>query len=203
MALKTIMNQQSDFTGEFPVQYAKSGLWRFNESDVDEDDCAEDSSGCNRKAYINKWSGTTASFYDGILGRGIRFNINNPSTEQTYLKIANDGSIFQNLGKRIICGGWMRPTTYSVGNTFCPIIGTRNGPGNPIFYLSLYNGRPRLMLYNESGGSILDQSVTPPFKLETAPGTLSRLSSSRTIRTPGMWSATGKRAWSGSPTRSP
>ena len=46
MALKTIMNQQSDFTGEFPVQYAKSGLWRFNESDVDEDDCVPDSSGC-------------------------------------------------------------------------------------------------------------------------------------------------------------
>lgn len=70
---------------------------------------------------------------NGQKGRYLRMNTNNPSTEQTYLKIANDGSIFQNLGKRIICGGWMRPTTYSVGNTFCPIIGTRNGPGNPIF----------------------------------------------------------------------
>ena len=50
MALKTIMNQQSDFTGEFPVQYAKSGLWRFNESDVDEDDCVSDSSGCWRSS---------------------------------------------------------------------------------------------------------------------------------------------------------
>ena len=168
MALKTIMNQQSDFTGEFPVQYAKSGLWRFNESTVDEDDCVSDSSGCGRRLEIINWHGTTADLMNGQKGRYLRMNTNNPSSEQTYLKIANDGSIFQNLGKRIICGGWMRPTTYSVGNTFCPIIGTRNGPGNPIFYLSLYNGRPRIMLYNASGSLILDSSVTPPFKLENA-----------------------------------
>ena len=39
MALKTILNKQTDFTGEFPEEWAKSGLWRFNESDPDEDDC--------------------------------------------------------------------------------------------------------------------------------------------------------------------
>ena len=59
----------------------------------------------------------------------------------------------------------MNPTTYSVGNTFCPIFNTRQGPGQPILYLSLYSGRPRLMLYNSSGSLILDQSVTPPFSL--------------------------------------
>ena len=49
MALKAILNTQSDFTGEFPAEYAKSGLWRFNGPDVDEDDCVSDSSGCDRK----------------------------------------------------------------------------------------------------------------------------------------------------------
>ena len=31
MSLKTILNKQTDFTGEFPAEYAKGGLWRFNE----------------------------------------------------------------------------------------------------------------------------------------------------------------------------
>ena len=37
MALKMILNKQTDFTGEFPAEYAASGLWRFNESAPDED----------------------------------------------------------------------------------------------------------------------------------------------------------------------
>ena len=53
MALKTILNKQTDFTGEFPEEWAKGGLWRFNESDPDEDDCLLDSSGMGRVAYIN------------------------------------------------------------------------------------------------------------------------------------------------------
>lgn len=48
MALKTILNKQTDFTGEFPEEWAKGGLWRFNESDPDEDDCLLDSSGMGR-----------------------------------------------------------------------------------------------------------------------------------------------------------
>jgi phage minor structural protein len=59
----------------------------------------------------------------------------------------------------------MIPTTYSVGNTYCPILNTRYGPGQPIFYLSLFAGRPRIMLYNASGSLILDQTTTPPFSL--------------------------------------
>ena len=50
MALKTILNKQTDFTGEFPEEWAKGGLWRFNESDPDEDDCLLDSSGMGRAA---------------------------------------------------------------------------------------------------------------------------------------------------------
>ena len=61
MALKTILNRQTDFTGEFPEEWAKGGLWRFNESDPDEDDCLLDSSGMGRAATINNWSGTSAS----------------------------------------------------------------------------------------------------------------------------------------------
>ena len=165
MALKTILNKQTDFTGEFPEEWAKGGLWRFNESDPDEDDCLLDSSGMGRVAYINNWSGTSASLSANRLGNYFRMNIVNPSSEQNYLKVTNDGSIFASLGARIVCGGWMNPTIYSVGNTFCPIFNTRQGPGQPILYLSLYSGRPRLMLYNSSGSLILDESVTPPFSL--------------------------------------
>ena len=168
MSLKTILNKQTDFTGEFPGEYAKGGLWRFNEDAPDADTCLADSSGNGRKAYINKWSGTTASLIDGIFGSYFRMNINNPSSEQTYLKVTNDGTIFSDLGERIIVGGWMRPTTYSVGNTYTPILSTRGGTGQPIFYLSLIRGKPRLMLYNSSGSLILDTSVTPSFNLENA-----------------------------------
>lgn len=165
MSLKTILNKQTDFTGEFPAEYAASGLWRFNESAPDEDTALADSSGCGRNFTIVNWSGTTANLSKSPKGRQIRFNINNPTSEKTHLQVPNDGSIFANLGERIIVGGWMCPTTYSVGNTFCPIFNTRYGPGQPIFYLSLYSGRPRIMLYNSAGSLILDQSLTPSFKL--------------------------------------
>lgn len=168
MSLKTILNKQTDFTGEFPAEYAKGGLWRFNEDAPNADTCLADSSGNGRKAYINNWSGTTASLIDGVFGSYFRMNINNPSSEKTYLKVTNDGTMFSNLGERIIVGGWMRPTTYSVGNTYTPILSTRGGTGNPIFYLSLIRGKPRIMLYNSSGSLILDTSVTPSFNLENA-----------------------------------
>lgn len=165
MSLKTILNKQTDFTGEFPAEYAASGLWRFNESNPDEDTSLLDESGCGRNFTIINWSGTTANLSKSPKGRQFRFNINNPTSEKTHLQVTNDGSIFANLGERIIVGGWMNPTTYSVGNTFCPIFNTRYGPGQPIFYLSLYSGKPRIMLYNSAGSLILDQSMTPSFKL--------------------------------------
>ena len=165
MALKMILNKQTDFTGEFPAEYAASGLWRFNESAPDEDTALADSSGNGRNFTVVNWSGTTANLSNSPKGRQIRFNINNPTTEKTHLQVTNDGSIFANLGERIIVGGWMCPTTYSVGNTFCPIFNTRYGPGQPIFYLSLYSGKPRIMLYNSSGSLILDKTVTPSFSL--------------------------------------
>lgn len=99
MALKTILNQQTDFTGEFPAEWAKGGLWRMNESAPDENNHLLDSSGAERPAFINNWSGTTASMRSGQKGNYFRFNINNPSTEQTYLKVTNDGSISQALGQ--------------------------------------------------------------------------------------------------------
>ncbi|EPM6712402.1 phage tail spike protein [Listeria innocua] len=165
MALKTILNKQTDFTGEFPVEYAKSGLWRFNDLSVDGNGYLVDSSGLNRKMKLVNYIGTTASFQNGQKGRCIRINLNNPSAERTYLKVTNDGTFFSDMGERIIAGGWMIPTTYSVGNTYCPILNTRYGPGQPIFYLSLFAGRPRIMLYNASGSLILDQTTTPPFSL--------------------------------------
>ena len=111
MSLKTILDKQTDFTGEFPAEYAGGGLWRFNEDAPDSDTFLADSSGNGRKAYINNWSGTTASLTNGIFGSYFRMNINNPSSEQTYLKVTNDGTMFSDIGERIIVGGWMRPTT--------------------------------------------------------------------------------------------
>ena len=165
MALKNTMNTQDAFTGQVPSSWGKDGLWRFNESEPDANTCTADSSGNGRDAYINKWSGTTADFKTGHLGNYFQMNINNPSSEQTYLRVSNDGTMFSDIGERIVVGGWMKPTTYSVGNTYTPLLSTRAGTGNPIFYLSLIRGKPRLMLYNSSGSLILDTSVTPSFSL--------------------------------------
>ena len=165
MALKNTMNTQDAFTGQVPSSWGKGGLWRFNESEPDANTCTADSSGNGRDAYINKWSGTTADFKTGHLGNYFQMNINNPSSEQTYLRVTNDGTMFSDIGERIVVGGWMKPTTYSVGNTYTPLLSTRAGTGNPIFYLSLIRGKPRLMLYNSSGSLILDTSVTPSFSL--------------------------------------
>lgn len=159
------LNSQDKFTGQVPSSWGADGLWRFNESAPDSEYYLADSSGNDRKAYINNWSGTTASLQTGHLGRSFRMNINNPSTEQSYLKVSNDGTIFANIGKTLVVGGWFMPTTYSVGNTFCPLLNTRYGSGNPIFYLSLHSGKPRLMLYNSSGTLILDKDYTPSITL--------------------------------------
>lgn len=58
MALKTILNKQTDFTGEFEPTDKTGALWRMNESDsdVDDNDCyISDSSGCGRNAEIVNW----------------------------------------------------------------------------------------------------------------------------------------------------
>ena len=107
-----------------------------------------DSSGNGRDFNIVNWSGTTANLLEGLRGHFFRFNINNPTSEKTYLCAVNDGSIFSELGQRIVVGGWMNPTIYSVGNTFCPIFNTRQGPGQPILYLSLYS----CLLYTSGAG---------------------------------------------------
>lgn len=98
MALKNILNTQDAFTGEFPAEWAPDGLWRFNESEPDSNNYLADYSGKDRKAYIHNWSGTTADLKTGNFGRYFQMNINNPSSEKTYLKVENDGSIFSNLG---------------------------------------------------------------------------------------------------------
>lgn len=162
------VNTQDAFTGQVPSPWGADGLWRFNESEPDSNTSLADSSGKSRSAVISGWSGTTASLPTGHLGRSFRMNINDPSTEKTYLKVTNDGTIFQTFGGTIAVGGWFMPTTYSVGNTFCPLFNTRYGPGQPIFYLSLLSGKPRIMLYDSTGALILDKSVTPSFTLENA-----------------------------------
>jgi len=163
MALKIHIQTQEDFTGEFPLEFAKSGLWRFNENDIDDQGYLLDSSENNRKMEVINRAGTTAGLRAGAMGNYVQINLHDPGTEKSYLKVSNDGSIFQNIGDTILVGGWIKPTIYSIGNTYCPLFNTRSGPGQPIFYLSFFQGRPRIMLYNEAGSLILDRTTSPSF----------------------------------------
>ena len=165
MAIKSILTNQEDFTGEFPATSRTSALWRFNESAPDGSLRLLDSSRHGRHFSVSGWSGTSASLIAVRLGRYFRQNIVNPTSKKTHLIATNDGSFFSSLGEKIVVGGWINPTTYSVGQTYCPIFNTRQGPGQPIFYVSLYQGRPRMMLYNSAGLLILDQSETPSFSM--------------------------------------
>jgi len=165
VAVRSILTSQEDFTGEYPVTERTSALWRFNESAPDSNTQLRDSSGHGRHFTISGWSGTTASLPVSRFGRYFRQNISNPTSEKTHLIAANDGSFFSALGEKIAVGGWINPTTYSVGQTYSPIFNTRQGPGQPIFYVSLFQGRPRMMLYNSAGTLILDQSETPSFSM--------------------------------------
>lgn len=165
MAVKSILTAQEDFTGEFPITEHTAAMWRFNEAAPDSNTRLMDSSGNNRHFTVSGWSGTTASLVNSRHGHYFRMNISNLTTEKTHLIAANDGSFFSDLGDRIAVGGWINPTTYSVGNTYTPIFNTRQGPGQPIFYISLFQGRPRMMLYNSAGTLILDQTETPSITL--------------------------------------
>jgi len=165
MAVKSILTTQEDFTGEFPVTEKTAAIWRFNESAPDSQTRLMDSSGKGRHVTISGWSGMTAGLINSRHGRQLRLNLNNPTTERTHLVATNDGTFFSNLGDKIAVGGWINPTTYSVGQNFIPLFNTRQGPGQPIFYISLYQGRPRMMIYNSAGTLILDTSETPSFNL--------------------------------------
>ena len=165
MAVKSILTTQEDFTGEFPITEQTAAMWRFNESAPDNDTRLLDSSGKGRHFTVSGWLGTTANLSNGRHGRYLRMNINSPATEKTHLIATNDGTFFSDLGDKIAVGGWINPTTYSVGNTYTPIFNTRSGPGQPILYISLFNSCPRIMLYNSAGTLILDQTETPSFSM--------------------------------------
>lgn len=156
MGLKLLVNATEDFTGEFRKTANTQAQWKMNDSPSGDDTTLHDSSSHARNFTINGWSGTTASTRAGKLGKFFRFNTVNPATEKTHLRATNTGDFFTELGKRIVAGGWIYPTTYSVGTTFVPIFSTRSGPGNPLFYLSLRSGRLRNMLYDASGTLIYD-----------------------------------------------
>ena len=125
MAVKSILTSQTDFTGEIPVTEKTSALWRFNESTPDSDTRLTDSSGNGRHFTVSGWSGTTASLLNGRFGRYFRININNPTTEKTHLVATNNGTFFSDLGDKIAVGGWINPTTYSVGQNYISLFNTR------------------------------------------------------------------------------
>ncbi len=57
MAIKSILTNQEDFTGEFPATSRTSALWRFNESAPDGNLRLLDSSGHGRHFTVSGWSG--------------------------------------------------------------------------------------------------------------------------------------------------
>jgi len=164
MAIKSVLTNQTDFTGEIPATPNTGALWRFNEAAPDNLHFT-DSSGHNRVLTASGWAGTTAQMIAGKLGQYYRQNTNVPTTEKSYLTATNDGSFWANLGGRVVVAGWISPATYSIGQTYSPIFNTRQGPGQPLIYLSLYQGRPRVMLYNNAGTAIFDQAETPSFTM--------------------------------------
>ncbi|MFR6421601.1 MAG: hypothetical protein ACLUOO_02805 [Coprococcus sp.] len=103
----------------FHLQWAKAGLWRLNESEPDSNDRLMDSSGNGGISILSTGAAPQPICWKVCVDI-FRFNINNPCREKTYLCAVNDGSIFSELGRRIVVGGWMNPTIYSVGNTFLP-----------------------------------------------------------------------------------
>jgi len=127
--LKYILQTKEDFTGEFPITVRTSALWRFNEATPDRNTQLTDSSGKSRHVTVHNWSGTSASLPNGRHGRYFRMNTNNPTTERTYLTAVNDGTFFSDIGNKIVVGGWINPTTYTIGNTYSPIFNTRQGLG--------------------------------------------------------------------------
>jgi phage minor structural protein len=165
VAVKSILTAREGFTGEFPVTPQTGAMGRGHDAAPDSETRLADSSGKGRHFTISGWSGTTAALANGRFGRFFRMNTNNPTTEKTHLIAANDGTFFSNLGGKIAVGGWLNPTTYSIGQTYSPLFNTRQGPGQPLLYVSLYNGRPRMMLYNAAGTLLFDQSETPGFSM--------------------------------------
>lgn len=53
-----------------------------------------------------------------------------------------------------VFGGFLKPTSADLVNTWAIVSTTRDGTGAPIFHLALNRGRPHVRLYNASGGEI-------------------------------------------------
>src|SRR5690625_939782 len=60
MAIQSVVTTQTDFTGEFPLHNETVALWRFNESQPN-DNQLKDISTNNHHFTISNWSGTSAS----------------------------------------------------------------------------------------------------------------------------------------------
>src|SRR5699024_11895809 len=100
-----------------PVRDETVALWRFNESQPNNNQL-KDSSSNNHHFIISNWSGTSASLVSGKYGRFFRQNIVNPTSEKTYLTATNDGSFFTDLGEKVVVGVWINATTYYIGHTY-------------------------------------------------------------------------------------
>jgi phage minor structural protein len=156
MAVKSALTLQEDFTGEYKATPRTKALWRMNDAAPGPLSQLADSAGSLHPLTVSGWDGTSAALNPGPMGRFFRMNITNPATEQTYLKAANDGSFFSSLGSRLAVGGWMAPNSYSITAAYTPVFNTRGGPGQPLIYLSFYQGKPNIMVFNSSGTRIVD-----------------------------------------------
>ena len=94
----------------------------------------------------------------GRFGTRLVMNRSNPATEKAALTLPFFKGLWPSSG-RLLIGLWL---SQSYTMEFNPIISSRGGKGAPIAYLSSYtNGALRHMVYDATGGLILDQYETP------------------------------------------
>lgn len=147
---------RADWSGESPSAGATL-LQRFETLDgVGATRALPDSANPARDWTLRNASAATAGLSGGRWGNNLGFNRSNPATEQTSLVVPHFAGMWPDSGQMLF-KVW---AALNFSMSFTPIISTRNTSGAaPLVYLStLGDGRPRAMVYNAAGSSVLDQS---------------------------------------------
>lgn len=107
------------------------------------------------------YSAASASLQQGRWGKHLRYNLNDPATEQTSLLVPHFPGLWPASGKMLFTV-WAA-LTFSMNHS--PILSTRNDASrHPLVYLAtLNNGNPRVIMYSSTGQALIDRSETPPW----------------------------------------
>jgi len=125
---------RGDWTGEWDPDAVTQVLLRMD-SFVGTGDPrpTPDSSGNDRTAYVNNFASSSAAAVPSKWGTGLRLN-NLGRTEQSYIRIENDGNLFPSSGSLMV-GAWYNGKNDTQWN---PVLSTRGTPGSaPLFHLNV------------------------------------------------------------------